>query len=93
MGRFGIQFSDENNKAFKISERKQYLTIGGSNNPYDDSKLDKAMAWLSYYALVFCAICVFNQPAAAFAVELVTDDITQIIGVDKVEAFQLRETH
>ncbi len=93
MGRFGIQFSDENNTAFKITKRKKYVTHVNLDKKYaGETKLDRAMAWFSYYAMVFVAICVFNQPAAAYAFETISQTLPQLSAQSSISDFQLRGT-
>ncbi|MGB7286329.1 MAG: hypothetical protein WBC71_05310 [Salaquimonas sp.] len=93
MGRFGIQFSDENNQAFKITKRKTYSTVVNlDNNDVEETRMDRVMAWLSYYVMVFVAVCVFNQPAAAFAYDSVTRNVMQLVDQNVHSDFELRGT-
>lgn len=63
MGRFGISFSDER-AGFKIDRRKHYATISNDEDN-SDSLFQRTLAWISYFVLVFVALCMFNTPALA----------------------------
>lgn len=71
MGKFGIQFSGRSNEAFKISGKKHYRSIVHSDSDRKpDGPFQKGLAWGSYYVLVFVALCVFNKPAMASAINI-----------------------
>ena len=66
MGRFGIEFSDQNNTPFKITGKKHYGSVPTSSEQSGpDGPFQKTLAWTSYYVLVFVALSVFNKPAMA----------------------------
>jgi hypothetical protein len=105
MGRFGISFSDDPHyltvmrNRLKAMEMAEGLEVGAPDETpaleSGDGPFQRTLAWSSYFVLVFVAMCVFNQPAMADALESTTGLIThpgQMI-LSPVDQWALRGTN
>jgi len=65
MGRFGISFSDQNGRGFKIDRRKHYATITHEDTAHTDSSFQRCLAWTSYIVMVLTTYFMLNVGAMA----------------------------
>ena len=69
MGRFGISFSDESGKGFRVDRKKYYATINHSDDQKGDGPFQRCLAWLSYIVMVLAAFFTFNSTALAVSAD------------------------
>jgi hypothetical protein len=65
MGRFGISFTDESGRGFKIDHRKHYATITHNKKPQVEGPFQRCLAWTSYIVMVLTSYFMMNAAAAA----------------------------
>jgi len=96
MGRFGISFSDDPHyikimrNRLREMERAEGIESKEPAVPATDGPFQRALAWSSYFVMVFVALCVFNQPAMAEAISA-TAEILPVADISQpVDQWTLR---
>jgi hypothetical protein len=96
MGRFGIAFADDEHyikimrNRLRAMEQAEGIETEEVAAHATDGPFQRTLAWTSYFVMVFVALCVFNQPAMAGAIDATTDFLPGYEASRPIDQWSLR---